>query len=258
MIEFGLSISTDEHIEKLPVKRTSRFDFLEFSGNLLDSDAACRKLESLRKAGCSLVVRDMLDPSLVHLVQTENFQVKLEFDRKLHERCKTAASLGVDMAGIAFDITRALEAQDYADGLMKLMKSTFATFHGNSMKLVIPGRIPSSPGAGNITQFFAFLKNVMYSNIVSAIEFHPHEPGAFEELEQHFGVLRFHRNFFRLFFEPEHGNYLSSALLKKFLDAADMKSVVSSRVAIAPGHQMPDDAMLKELLELISGIENEY
>ena len=258
MIEFGLSISADEHFEKLPVKRVSNFDFFEFSGSLLDSDAACRKLESLHKNGCSLVVKDILDPTLVHLVQTENFQVHLEFDRKLHERCSIAGELGADMAGAAFDIARALEYPEYVPSLKQLLKSTLATFNENSLDIIFPGRIPAPPGSGNITDVIAFAQKMMYPRMVTCIEFHPHEPGAFEELEKHFGIIRFHREYFRLCFEPEHGNYLSYALFKKFLDAADLKSAVNSRVAVAPGLQMPDDAMLEDLLKLIKDIENEY
>lgn len=258
MIEFGLSISSDEHFEKLPVKRVAKFDFFEFSGSLLDSDTACRKLESLKKNNCALVVRDILDPALVHLVQTENFQVRLEFDRKLHERCSIAGELGADMAGAAFDVARALEYPEYSSSLIQLLKSMLATFYENSLNIIFPGRIPAPPGSGSIADTIAFAKKVMYQRMTTGIEFHLHEPGAFEELAKHFDIIRFHRDYWRLCFEPEHGNYLSSALLKKFLDAADMKSVVNARIAVAPGHQMPDDAMLKDLLKLINDIENEY
>ena len=258
MIEFGLSISSEEHFEKLPIKKAAKFDFLEFSGSLLDSEPACRKLESLQKAGVALVVRDFLNPSLVRLVPTEKFQVHLEFDRQLHLRCSAAASLGADMAGAAFDVEKALEDSEYAASLIKLLKSSFATFHNNGLEILLPGRIPASPGSEDITKVISFSSQLLNPHLITAIEFHPHEPGAFDELEKHFNILRFHRNYWRVFFEPEHGNYLSSSLLKKFLDAADMKSVVSSRVAIAPGNQMPDDDTLQELLKLIGEIENEY
>ena len=98
----------------------------------------------------------------------------------------------------------------------------------------------------------------MNPHLHTVIEFHPHEPGAFEELEKCFDIVRFHRRYWRVFFEPEHGNYLSPALLRKFLEAADMKNVPSARVAIAPGHQMPDEITLKELLKLIGDIEDGY
>ena len=258
MIEFGLSISCEEHFEKLPIKKASGFDFVEFSGGLLDSEQACRKLESLRKAGCMLVVRDLLAPALVHLVPTENFQVKLEFDRKLHERCRAASNIGVDMVGAAFDVMRALEFPEYSVNLVKLLKSSFAVFHEYNMDILLPGRIPSAPGGYDITDVIGYASKLMNPRIHTVIEFHPHEPGAFEELEKSFDTLRFHRRYWRVFFEPEHGNYLSPALLRKFLDAADMKSVPSARVAIAPGYQMPDELTLKELLKLIGDVEDEY
>ena len=258
MIEFGLSVFCEDHFEKLPLRKVSGFDFLEFSGSLLDSDSACRKLESLNRAGCGLVVRDLLDPALVHLVPTENFQVKLEFDRKLHERCRIAGNLGVNMAGAAFDIMAALEHQDYSDKLVHLLKSTFATFNQYNLDVVFPGRIPSPPGGTDITQVMEFAAKMLYSRIFTVIEFHPHEPGAFEELEKHYDVIRFHRNFWRVFFEPEHGNYLSQTLFKRFLDTANMKNIALSKIAIAPGRQLPDETVLKELLKLIGDIEDEY
>ena len=258
MIEFGLSISCDEHFEKLSIKKASGFDFIEFSGSLLDSDSACRKLEALRRAGCFLVVRDLLDPALVHLVPSENFQVRLEFDRKLHERCRIAESIGVDMAGAAFDVTLALEHQEYSADLIRFLKSSFATFHKHRLDMVLPGRIPAPPGGADITAVIDFVGKLLYPRIFTVIEFHPHEPGAFEEFEKCFEIVRFHRAFWRLFFEPEHGNYLSPALFKRFLDAADMKNVQHTRLAVAPGHQMPDDSVLKDLLKLIGDIEDEY
>ena len=199
MIEFGLSISCEEHFEKLPVRKAAGFDFIEFSGSLLDSDLCCRKLESLRNAGCALVVRDLLDPALVHLVPAENFQVKLEFDRKLHERCRIAGNLGADMAGAAFDIVRALEQPEYSNNLIKLLKSSFATFYQNNMTMVLPGRIPAPPGCADITGVIGYAAKLMNPRSVVVIEFHPHEPGAFEELEKHFDIIRFHRNYWRIF-----------------------------------------------------------
>ena len=257
MIEFGLSISCDEHFEKLSVRKCAGFDFLEFSGTLLDSETACRKLESIRKAGCELVVRDIVDPTLVHLVQNENFQVKLEFDRKLHERCSIASSLGVGIAGAAFDVVRALEYPEYENSLIQLIKSSLGAFYENRLDVAVSGRIPAAPGSPDIMQFIAFNKKILYPRLTTVMEMHIHEPGAFEELEKHFSIIRFHRKFWRICFEPEHGNYLSSILLKRFLDTADMKSVVDAKVAISPGRLMPDDATLREILKVVSEVEDE-
>ncbi|MBO7153024.1 MAG: hypothetical protein J6W67_04370 [Lentisphaeria bacterium] len=257
MIEYGLSISTDEHFDKLSVRKCAGFDFIEFSGALLDSESACRKLESVRKAGCALVVKDIVDPALVHLVQNENFQVKLEFDRKLHERCSAAGALGAEVAGAAFDVMRALEYPEYEPGLIGLLKSSIGAFYENNLDIAISGRLPGPPGSPDITRLIAFCKKISYPRLKTVIEFHIHEPGAFEELAKHFAILKFYRSFWRICYEPEHGNQLNSGLLKHFLEAADMTSAAEARIAISPGHQIPDDATLRDILKVISEVENE-
>lgn len=258
MIEYGLSISSDEHFERLAVKKVARFDFLEFPGALLDSDSACRKLESLHRAGCSLVVRDLLDPTLVHLVQDEIFQVKLEFDRKLHQRCSVAHSLGADIAGAAFDVLNAVEDKEYGKGLVSFIKSTLGTFYENSLTIALPGRIPLPSGEFDISDVIKFSRQIICPNMIYALEFHPHEPGAFETLEAHFELLRFHRDFWRICFEPEHGNMLNQTILKRFLETLKLKEAVSCRVAVSPGHQLPDNEMIEELLKIIAEVEDEY
>lgn len=258
MIEYGLSIASDEHFERLSVKKAARFDFIEFPGALLDSEQCCRKLESLHRADCSLVVRDLLDPTLVRLVQNEIFQVKLEFDRKLHQRCAAASGLGADTAGADFDVVNAVEDQEYAAGLASLIKSTLGTFYEHKLTLALPGRIPLPSGEFSISDVISFNRRFISPDVVCALEFHPHEPGAFETVEEHFDILRFYRSFWRICFEPEHGNILNTALLKRFLEALKMGEVVHARVALCPGHLIPDDGMLEELLKVIAGVENEY
>ena len=257
MIEYGLSIASDEHFERLPVKKAAGFDFIEFPGALLDSDAACRKLESLHRAGCPLVVRDLLDPTLVHLVQNEIFQVKLEFDRKLHQRCAAASALGADTAGAAFDVINAVEDEEYGRGLASLIRSTLGTFYEHNLLLALPGRIPFPSSIAGISDVIKFSKKIVCPRLICAFEFHPHEPGAFETIEANFELLRFYRDFWRICFEPEHGNILNSALLKRFIETLKLSEVQVSRVAICPGHKLPDDEMLDELLKVISEVEDE-
>ncbi len=257
MIEYGLSIASDEHFERLTVKKAARFDFIEFPGALLDSDAACRKLDSLHRAGCPLVVRDLLDPALVHLVPGEIFQVKLEFDRKLHQRCAVASSLGADAAGAAFDVINAIEDEEYAKELIAFIKSTLGTFYEHNLTLALPGRIPFPSASADISDVIKFSKRIACPQVICAFEFHPHEPGAFETLEAHFDILRFYREFWRICFEPEHGNMLNSALLKRFAEALQLSGSLHSRVALSPGHQLPDDEMLDELLKVIGEVEDE-
>ena len=258
MIEYGLSIASDEHFERLSIKKAARFDFFEFPGTLLESDSSCRKLESLHRAECPLVVRDLIDPTLVRLVQNEIFQVKLEFDRKLHQRCAAASALGADTAGADFDVINAVEDEVYGKGLASLIKSTLGTFYTHNLKLALPGRIPLPSGEVSIADVVKYNRNFVSPQVICAFEFHPHEPGAFETIEKHFDLLRFYRSYWRICFEPEHGNTLNTALLKRFLDTLKMNDVVCSRIAFCPGHQIPDDEALDELLKVIAEVESEY
>lgn len=258
MIEYGLSIASDEHFERLSVKKVARFDFLEFPGSLLDSELSCRKLESLHRAECPLIVRDLLDPTLVRLVQNEIFQVKLEFDRKLHRRCSAASALGADTAGADFDIINAVEDKEYGKGLASLVKSTLGTFNEHKLTLALPGRIPLPSEEFTIADVINYSRSFISPQVICAFEFHPHEPGAFETVDKYCDILRFYRSFWRICFEPEHGNILNEALLRRFLDALKMSDVVHASVALCPGHQIPDDDMLDELLNIIAGVENEY
>ena len=252
MWEFGCGIIAEEPLDKLPVKRLCGFDFIEFPGVWLDSPTAIRKLKTLRHAGCRLMVRDLVPPALARIVPQENLKVKVEFDRKFREQCRQAAELGVEGVEIQFDLDRAVREPAYGALLRSFVLSCAGGLREHALSLQLPCRLPRPPGGCRIIDLLQFRHRLGLPETGFNLEFHPYEPGAFEILEQEKTNLQYIRQSWRIVFAPEHGNQLNAGHWHKLLQAIGTPRNGSDfRIALAPGNQMPDEAMLDYLLQLL-------
>ena len=234
MVECGIGINAEDHLDKLPVKLLNEFDFVEFPGSWLDSVSACRKLASLRKCGCELEIRHLVPPALVQIVPQENWKVKTEFDRNFRERCQQAAELEV----------RAVE--------IGLMLSCCGALHEFKLNMRLNCRLPRPPGGSEINELLDFRRELGLPGTGFNLDFFPYEPGAFELLEEKKNALRFVRGYWRVHFEPEHGNLLNVAVWKRILQQTESEFPASDRqITLVPGSAMPDDELLTYLIKML-------
>ena len=252
MVECGIGINAEEHLDKLPVKLLNEFDFVEFPGVWLDSVSACRKLASLRKWGCELQIRHLVPPALVQIVPQENWKVKTEFDRNFRERCQQAVELDVREVEIDFDLEQAVFDPIFRKALQKLMLSCCGALQEFKLNMRLNCRLPRPPGGSKISELLDFRRELGLPGTGFNLDFFPYEPGAFELLEEERNALRFIRNYWRIHFEPEHGNLLNATVWKKILQQTESEFPAADRqITLVPGSAMPDEELLTYLIKLL-------
>lgn len=237
----GLSLETPEFSELLPLLKN--WDLLEIPGDALDS---ADFLHKIRKYPVRLLIRDLCAAELARRLPESSLSVRREFSRMFRERCARAAELGAAEISIAFDFARAVEFPEYGACLRFFLRSCCGVLEEFHLTLSIPLRIPGAAPQ----KFLQFLHQALYPGFHLLPDFHPHEPGAFEQLPGAAKKLRFERSLWRITYEPSLGNYLAPELIRRFFTALSLEKNETVGVLFAPGKSRMERSLIESLEQL--------
>lgn len=234
-LSFALSLPHAEQLECFLHTSFAHRINLELSGALLD--------EPLPEKLTAVGIREIVPADLSRLIVGENLTVQLEFSRLFRKRCRRAAQLGARYIGADFDLPGILRVPERANAAAQLLPELLGIAAREHLELRLQLRLPPADVL-NFADLIAFSRQFMLPNIGFAWDFHPHEPGAFDRLD--IRDFHFSTGNWRINFEPEKGNRLTSALWEKFSAILTTSPFTSAEVAISPGLALPDELLLRE------------
>ncbi len=248
---FRFSFARPEQFHAVGRRKLADFSGYELPGELLTDDL---HLTASPDFYCG--VRDLAAPQLARLIPYENLVMRSEFARFFAKRCRSAAKLGATYVTADFDLAHALANDEMRRKLQCFLKGLFGILAENHLTLLVPVRIPAVPDGAAARDIRDFCRGLLYPGIGLYLDFHPHEPGAFDFV-QTLAELRFDARYWRIYFEPERGNQLTVPLLEKLFAALENTAVPQAEIAIAPGNTVPDGVALAALSETVAHFTGE-
>ncbi len=242
---FHFSFARPEQFRALGRKKLAAFSGCELPGELLTDDC---HLAPDAKFYCG--VHDVVSPQLARLIPYENLVMRSEFSRFFTRRCRASAALGARYVTADFDLAHALADAAKREKLLLFLKGLFGILSECKLKLLMPVRIPAAADGVQAKVIRDFCRALLYPGVGIYLDFHPHEPGAFDFAET-LRDLRFDAQYWRIFFEPERSNLLTVPLLEKLFAALESLPLAQTNIAIAPGNTIPDGVALAALEETI-------
>lgn len=106
-VRLGIGIDREGALLALPDHLPPEFRELEFSGEMLDSSTARRRVNRFAPDRLALSVHDVVPPELARLVPTQKLALQLEFTKLFRARCRRAAELKAQEIGVSFDLETA-------------------------------------------------------------------------------------------------------------------------------------------------------
>ena len=248
---FRFSFARPEQFHALGRRKLAAFSGCELPGELLTDDL---RLAASPDFYCG--VRDLAAPQLARLIPYENLIMRSEFSRFFAKRCRTAAKVGATYVTADFDLAHALGNAGMRQKLQLFLKGLFGILAENHLMLLVPVRLPAVADGVSAREIRDFCRTLLYPGIGIFLDFHPHEPGAFD-FAGTLRELRFDAQYWRIFFEPERSNQLTVPLLEKLFAALEETETRQVEISIAPGNTIPDSVALASLSETIAHFTEE-
>ncbi len=242
-IAFALSLTTPEQLETFRRTTFAAKIPLELSGELLDVSLPTR----LNVSG----IREIVPADLSRLIVGENLTVQLEFSRLFRRRCRRAAELGAQYVCADFDLSGTLRDPARTSDAAKLLPELLGIALRERMQMLLRLRLPA-PEVPTEPELSAFRRRLLMPNLDFCLDFHPHEPGALEQLEKRVNAAI---TYWRINFEPTKGNRLTPALWEKFAGVMTQSIFNSAQVAICPGPALPDELLVQEIVSALPKLE---
>ena len=216
-VHFGLVLSGPEAVAGVTAAELEPFDCLKVaSDQLLEQENAAR----LRKVfpGRRILAGELAERPLCELAPEEGIKLRLDFVRRLEERCRQVKAAGAVAGTAPFDLARAAIDFDYRNRLLELLRCCCGVLQAVDFPLLLPWRVPSPPGGAASGACGDFLRSLPLARLGVLAEWHPHEPAFAALPDGGMNPIRFEARDVEIIYEPATGNRLTSRLLEARLE----------------------------------------
>ena len=249
-VRLGIGIDREGALLGLPDHLPPEFRELEFSGEMLDSSPARRRVHRFAPDRLALSVHDLVPPELARLVPTQKLALQLEFTKLFRARCRRAAELKAQEIGVSFDLETAFGDARYAAELMRLLRACWGILAEFRLTLRFSLRLPPEPGKPELSRFVEFRRSCLCPAVAFALELHPLEPGMARLNKEALKPLRFCNELWRLEFSMAERRQVDFEAVNRVLKESGELLPGPRRVILAPAWLNGEERQLKSLVNM--------
>lgn len=214
-IKHGIAISSYLDFETIQDEyKNLQFSVLEIDGTLLNDTKFIQQLQKINNKKTPIIVKNLLPPSLCHLIHTQSSKLKLDFLNAFNLALIKAKNINCHKVINSFDIINNFKANS------ELIHSLYGYTYQNKMEFELSVRLPQISSEQNLMIYHQTIKKLM-CNIKIALDLHIYETAFLNmDFEKVIAPVIFDIQTLHFHYESNFGNTLDAKVIDKIIASA--------------------------------------
>ena len=207
-IRYSIAVSTPWQLAELPDLK--QVDSVELS-SAMRSDTALVIPPAWKKRLFRMSCR--MEAGTINALIDSGSAMSRDFYRMFSDCCADCIKFNMREISLGIDWENTLSDPEYVVKLREILRCCFGIAMKYQLAVLLEIRIPGI-AAVQALDFLRFRDSLLFP-VRTLVNFHPHEPGALELMEEFSSTLPFEVSKFRVSFDAANGNYMTPKLLEK-------------------------------------------